>query len=464
MRVAVSRAGDSARARWVPTSWVPSSVANRPWATWFLTRGLGLALGGLAFAATRGNVYFDTSYYAHWAHGTLNGSRIPYRDFAWEYPPAALPAMLLPAMFELILRGNPADTTFNALYGAIWVALMLSADAAIFAFLRRRVGRQARELATTAWLYGLPLLGALTWTRYDLLPAATSLITVLAAGTGAAKRSGRLAGLGGALKIWPVLLAPVQRTRRGAVTAMLGCVSVMALAAASTFLLSGETGFAQVLHYQTRRGLQIESVAALPLVWFRHLHVGGYVAHTRFGAVQIDGPGALVLSRAVTGLYAVGLGALACAHWRFMRNDAGRRLVALTAMGVMLLTIVTNKVFSPQYLLWLIAVLTAACLLDPATWRPYLGWVLLACGLTAVEFPWLYGDVTGTAWLGLIVLTARDVVVIGLSVAVCRRVVAELGELRRADGSRRPSTHGAPEPGQLQQRSGLVGSRSAPTA
>jgi hypothetical protein len=403
-----------------------------PWRAWFATRFLALALGGLAVLMVRGNVFWDTSYYAQWAHGTLTGARVPYRDFAWEYPPGALLGMVLPGLYAPLF-GTPLSDAFFGLYGSLWVVFMLLVDAAVAWWLMLRTDGGLRHPALVVWVFGLPLLGALTWTRYDLLPAATSLLGVAAGGVGLARRAGSLSGIGVTLKIWPALLAPVQRTRRAALVATAVAAAVTALTAAVTFVLTGTTGFAQVLHYQTHRGLQIESVAALPLVWMTHLHVAGYATRFRFGAYEITGPVVSPLVHAVTAVYLVGLVVLGLAHWRFMRRDAGARLVALTAMGLLSLTIVTNKVLSPQYLLWLLAVLAAACVLDPETWRPYLPWVLLATGLTALVFPWFYGDVLGTAWFGLLVLTVRDVLLLGIAVAVWRRITLELRALRRSE-------------------------------
>ena len=75
---------------------------RRAWLVWIATRSVALALGGLAYAAVRSSVYYDTSFYGQWAHGVLSGHAIPYRDFHWEYPPAAMPVMLVPGLLSLI--------------------------------------------------------------------------------------------------------------------------------------------------------------------------------------------------------------------------------------------------------------------------------------------------------------------------------------------------------------------------
>jgi hypothetical protein len=398
---------------------------EQPWSSWFLTRLSALALGGLAFALVRGNVFYDVTYYGRWAHGTLTGVRVPYRDFAWEYPPAALPVMLLPGVHAPLMHLGK-DSAYLWLYSIVWVTSLLALDAAVLRSLLRRTTRWPGHPAVTLWVWALPLLGAFAWARYDLLPAVAGGLAVLAAGTRATRRSGGWAGLGAALKLWPMLLAPVQRTRRAAIEAIAGSVVVVCLVAAGTFALTGTTGFGQVLSYQSRRGLQCESMAALPVLWLRHLGVDGYDMRLRFGAWEVVGPHVQVLAAATSAIFAVGVIGLGLAHWRFMRRDAGPGGVAQTAMALLLLTLVTDKVLSPQYLLWLVAVLVSACILDPDDWRPFVPWVLLVCGLTALAFPWFYGGVLGAGWIGLLALTARDAVVMGMAVAVARQLARRL--------------------------------------
>ena len=416
---------------------------SRRWTAWFATRALALGLGLVAFALHRGNVFFDTNYYARWAHGALTGSRVPYRDFSWEYPPGALVALAAPAVVERLLPGGFFGQHIDVLYGAIWVCFMLAVDAAVLRFVLRREAGRPRPPATALWVYGPPLLGALSWSRYDLLPAAAAMLAVVAAGERRPSRSGALAGAGTVLKLWPALLAPIQRTRRATAVALCTTVAVGAATALGTRLATGSTGFGQVLTYQRRRGLQVESVVALPLLWLRRLRVPGYPTHYRFGAWEVAGGPAPVLALLIGGVSVAAIAVVAIAHWRLMRTGATAGQVALSAVTITLITIVTNKVLSPQYLLWLLAVLVAACLLDPESWRPVLPWVLGLLALTQVVFPWLYGDLLRRGWPGLLVLTARDLVLVALLARAFFRVLSELHGGRRGRSAEPRESHPA---------------------
>ncbi|MCU1589576.1 MAG: hypothetical protein JWP11_832 [Frankiales bacterium] len=406
---------------------MPASPYRRArWASWGVTRLIALGLGVAAFSLHRGNVFFDTNYYARWAHGALTGSRVPYRDFPWEYPPGALPAMVGPAVLERALPGAFFGRSVDMMYGALWVGSMLVVDGAVMRFVLHREHGVVRPPATALWTYGPPLLGAVSWTRYDLLPAGAALLAIVAAGGGRPRRSGSYAGVGAILKLWPALLAPIQRTRRAALISVSGMTAIVLGAGAVSRVVTGSSGFGQVLHYQARRGLQVESVVALPLMWLNRLRLPGYATRYRFGAWEVVGGPAKTLATAVGGISLAGIVLVVLAHWAFMRERATPGHVALSALTLSLVMIATDKVLSPQYLLWLLAVLVAACLLDPESWRPYVPWALGLTALTQLVFPWLYADLLRRAWPGLIVLSLRDLVLLGLLVATTRRVVSEL--------------------------------------
>jgi hypothetical protein len=311
-------------------------------------------------------------------------------------------------------------------YAIAWVVMVLLIDAFVTRSLIRRTEGRLSHPALQLWILGLPLLGVLSWARFDLFPAAAALAAVVYAGSRREVHAGLASGLGATLKLWPALLAPIQRTRRSAVVATSVAAGFVAAVAGVTYVLTGSTGFSQVLGYQSDRGLQIESLAGLPLVWLHHLGVEGYSTKFAFGAWEINGPGADLLADIASVAFIGGLVLIGLAHWRLMKVDAGRRGVALTAVTLLLVSLVTNKVFSPQYVLWLLAVIVAAALLDPETWRPYVRPVLVLAAMTHLVFPLFYGDVLYGAWLGLILMTARDLLLLGLLVAVVARLIREV--------------------------------------
>jgi hypothetical protein len=83
------------------------------------------------------------------------------------------------------------------------------------------------------------------------------------------------------------------------------------------------------------------------------------------------------------------------------------------ALTVVLVMVVTNRVLSPQYLIWLMG-LAALCLSENgparrATVMATPARMVMCCVLiTQIEFPVLFGEVMGHAVLGTLVVAARN--------------------------------------------------------
>jgi hypothetical protein len=120
------------------------------------------------------------------------------------------------------------------------------------------------------------------------------------------------------------------------------------------------------------------------------------------------------------------LGGLTLLAVRYLRiRKAGgctTEQVLLFASAGVLLIILTSKVFSPQYLLWLL-VLYSLMLRSPqlVTTRAETA-LLVATLLTHVIFPYLYSQVVANALPALLILTARDLVLVYLFVDLLSKV------------------------------------------
>src|SRR5437773_628873 len=181
--MSVTRAAEPARA--LGTSW------SLPPDSRFLLLGAAVAialfdvswsvLGYLLSHGFYGNlVITDVGVYQHFADAMASG-QLPYRDFAVEYPPVALPVFLLPSL----LGARMGD---SAAYVANFEALMLVAGALATLFVVVTLWRQGASRGRLALGAGFvaisPLLiGPVILSRYDLWPAAL-LAAALAAVSG----------------------------------------------------------------------------------------------------------------------------------------------------------------------------------------------------------------------------------------------------------------------------------------
>jgi hypothetical protein len=133
----------------------------------------------------------DVPVYVHYA-GLVRGGAVPYRDFPFEYPPAALPALLLPAYLPWSYA-----TSFAVLMGVCGAACIVAAALAL-----RTVEASTERIWAALLLIGVSpvVLGSLFDTRFDLWPTLLAVGALVAIVRERPVVSGALLGLGFAAK------------------------------------------------------------------------------------------------------------------------------------------------------------------------------------------------------------------------------------------------------------------------
>jgi hypothetical protein len=338
----------------------------------------------------------------------MANGQVPYRDFGVEYPPAALPVFLLPA-----LGGGDYRPKFEGLMAALGVALVLAVAA---------LSPWAALFVAVAPL----LLGSVVLTRFDLWPAA------LTAGALALLLGGRfrlaLGGLGlaTAAKLYPALLAPVfvahvARTRGRREAVICGAAFAAAIAAiVLPFALVSPGGVWDALWRQAGRPLQIESLGAGILLVGRQLFGLDLTMESSYGSQNLAGNAAdtLALLTTVAQIAAV----VAIWVW-YARGPANRDRLLRACAAVVCAFVALGKVLSPQFLIWLIPLVPlvrgrrgvlasgvlAAALVLTQLWFPFRYWKL------ALEFD------TTASWLVFV----RDVTLLALLVVLTARARGE---------------------------------------
>ncbi|HSN43599.1 MAG TPA: glycosyltransferase family 87 protein [Propionibacteriaceae bacterium] len=264
-----------------------------------------------------------------------------------EYPTPVLWLLKLPDLFAFGHRWA---------YVAAFVALMMAVDAAFALTLWRRGGR-LRGPAVAFWALFIFAVGPMSYLRFDVVTAALAgwaLISLLDRRPGLA---GALVGVGAAIKLWPALLWPATLVgnRRDRLRSFLGIVLAGGGLALASLIWAGWDRLVSPLTWQSERGLQIESIwASAPMLW-RALQPDRFeTGVSAYQAWEIHGPLVEVMVTASTTATAVGmLAAVAAYIWWLVRGN--QRLVEAAALMllVIIVMIVTNKTFSPQYIIWL---------------------------------------------------------------------------------------------------------------
>jgi hypothetical protein len=386
-------------------SWSPPGSGRRA-ATAALA---GIALLALAWGLLHRGFYddvqiVDTPVYERYGEALADG-RVPYRDFALEYPPAALPAFYLPTLAHA--------AGYDEAFDILMLACGLAAVAFVALALAELGASSARLAAGTSFAALAPLaLGSVVLTRYDLWP------TALTAGALAALLAGRerlgLAALALAVaaKGYPLVLLPLalvhvaRRDRRRAAIGLAVFVTVLAAVLVPFALLAPE-GLRASFERQAGRPLQIESLGAALLLGAHQLGLYGPRVVTTYGSQNLLGdlPDALASVQTILQLLAIAV------VWILFARGRGSREGLVTAAAAALVAFVAfAKVLSPQFLIWLLP-------LVPLVGGGFglLAGTLLAAALVLTQawFPFRYWDVVALGRVGWLVL-ARDLVLLAL--------------------------------------------------
>ena len=353
---------------------------------WAVSRGFLVWIVGhdVPFYRDSQSAFLDLEVYARWLPD-LTAGRLPVDDM-WQYPPAS-------AFFFLLGAVGPEPTT-SLVAAIVVVDLILTV---VFARSSMRAGG--------LWvLFGL-LVGPVLVTRFDIVPTLFAVLAVMSAGRPLAV--GFWAAVGASAKVWPALVLPIVPPRAAlrAGGAFLATVAVVATVSALVF--EGLTGF---LGGQGSRGLQVESVGALPFLVANAVS-GGISLEYRYGAMEVTQAGAGPVAVVVSALAIAGFVWVAVAWWRGRLERSAPADVAFT---VVLFSVVVSRVFSPQYSVWLLG-LGVLCLVTGRLHGPV--WLVAVAALvTQVIYPMGYG------WL-----LAGDPVLVSLQVLRLALVVVAAG-------------------------------------
>lgn len=308
---------------------------------------------------------------------------VPYRDFSIEYPPGFLLLAVPPALLASDLDGY-------RLVFSLWMALLLTAALLVVV----RIGRALRPgddvpTVTVATLLALAL-GTVAVRRFDAI-VSLSLCLFLA---GCLWRRPVLAGLalgaGVVTKIVPLLIVPVAlvrwiaqgRRRELAVTAAVA--TLICLAVGVPFLAVAGHHLGDLVDYHARRPLEVESTGAALLIIGRFFDPASAWKVASHGFENVDGPAArwLLPLASIAPLLATSC----IAAWSALQTRAtlprpdGERLtgevLVRAACATLAASMALGKVFSAQYLTWLLPAGALVSLLDVGRGRRVAVWLL----------------------------------------------------------------------------------------
>ena len=356
----------------------------------------------------------DTPVYQRYGNAIADG-KVPYRDFAVEYPPGALPVFALPGLAEPG-RNQEVSTGFRRSFETLmWLcgAAALAAMAVVLRTLRRSTVNvwAALCLAAIAPL----LLGSVILSRFDLWPAALVAAALAALVSGRLRLGHALLGLGVAAKLYPAVFVPLavafvwkRAGRREALTCLALGLGVVA-AVFAPFVILSPGGVWQSLSVQLTRPLQVESLGSALLLVGHHVFGVGVTGETSHGSENLAGSAADWLALLSTVLQA---GVLIWIWAAFARGRGDAEALVRSTAAALCAFIAFGKVLSPQFMIWLIPIVPLVRGRRGLGASALLG---IALVLTQIWFPFRYFRLSlnfeaGLSW----VLLARDLTLVAL--------------------------------------------------
>ncbi|MET7364247.1 glycosyltransferase 87 family protein [Streptomyces sp. NPDC005566] len=400
-------------------------------ATWILTRAALLLCVFKVFTVPGPDLTSDVSVIYQGWYEVLRAGSYPLEDVTWQYPPAAALAVLAPALLPFLE------------YASAFFFVVLACDAVVLLLLLYASGRPGtRAAGTWVWVVGVPLLGPTVYARYDLMVTAVAVAALLA-GVRHPRVLGALAAFGALMKVWPVLLlagTPRGRATRRSWSAAAATAGGLLLVAAA---LPGAFAF---LTFQRDRGLEVESLGALAFHLARQFGWEGRV-ELRYGSMEFAGAHVGQVSTLALGLSVLALGWLLV--WRLRARTFAVHTPADAAFTAVLLFTTTSRVISPQYMVWLVGLASVCLVFRGSRMALPACLVLVATGVTLLEFPLGFAHVVASDAEGVTLLVVRNGLLVAATLCAGRRLwrgtvpgtrAGREGRLSRAESADTPAS------------------------
>lgn len=382
----------------------------------------------LNFSSFEIRIHPDVELYFEYAELMFSGE-LPYRDFGVEYPPLALLFLLIPRLFSANLAG----------YADVFAVLMLMFDLLGLFFTSRLSRRLGLGHFTTLSIYTIAffILGDIVINRFDIIPAVLSLGAVYYFLNHKNKTAWFFLALGVLSKLYPAVLAPlfalphIRKREFRPLVRGLAVFSITGLALVLPFLIASPDGFFDFISFHSDRGLQLESGYASLLMFGNMLGLIPVEIVLSYSSVDIWAPASDFLVSAST---FITVAAVFTCYWFYFRqvadkNNSSSSLACFT-VGVLALLLVSAKIFSTQFVIWLYPFIP---LIDNRMRHP--AWIIfgIIALLSQYIYPYNYGELMDFKQPAVIFLIVRNFLVFTLGVMAMYSVASSRNRIPVTD-------------------------------
>jgi hypothetical protein len=396
--------------------------------TYFFTRFVGQRSDWNLFApSNEGGLY-------HGIYENISKGKLVFKDFFIEYPPLSTYFITFP----MFLVDGIDRLLFMKLY------IVLTGVWLIFYFiftknlLEKLSVSKRNVLITLSFTFILfIILSHVTFARYDLFPGILTAIACLSYAYYLKNErniyliwASILLALAFSVKIYPIVIAPliffIEIFRRRYTKTFLFCaIFALVCSISLIFVLQGRENFNKFLDYQGGRDLQLESSYAS--IWLAgekiHLIDSASIA-VQNGALEINNPMAKKIGKFILPAVALilisiyGYLVYILKKYKHLKTSSLIQIFAVGANLTVLVFTIFNKVFSPQYIIWLLTLIPLFSLLSFKFYKKELMALailsLIISIFTFLIYPVFYGDLIDKEAFAICILLVRNILLVGV--------------------------------------------------
>jgi len=377
----------------------------------------------------------DVNLYFSYAESMRLGI-IPYRDISVEYTPLALLLFFLPAVVTALFSSGDAVLALN-LYSLFFaIEMTLFAVAGVWLVIEfAKILKFSPVVALFCYLVVIIAIGEISVLRFDFAPAIITMTSLLFLCRRKYEVAWIILAIGVMTKIYPIVLVPIfiifqlEHARRAmnrkdmervALSAAVFMVTILLIAMPAVIV--DAKGFLESFTMQSGRELHIESIYASVLLLLSSMGIGEIAVEYGEMAVEVFSPAAEFFRTVSFPIMAIVLGIVYFLFYRHQRIKDSCALVSphescfdVLRYGATVIAVfmITNKVFSPQFIIWL-------CPFVPLVFRRWriAGWTIFVviAFLTWFVYPKNYSSLVIGNPLTIGALVMRNVLMIILIV------------------------------------------------
>jgi hypothetical protein len=375
-----------------------------------------------AFIASKKYFSYDIDIFYRYSLNIIQG-KVPYRDFSVEYPPLALLPIVFPQLLNSVLIGSYRG--YELLFYIQNLLLIFFIGISVQAIVSDCRFKELSHYILLFYLLLILLVGRHVLVYFDSFPALLTMLALLATVKSRPSLCGVALACGAAAKLYPVILLPVfslsyiSKKRYSWLLKLLGAFFSTTLLLLSIFSPFGLNNVFRFLEYHKLRGLEIESIPA-GILFLAH-KLGWIKLHleSNYGAIHLNRS---LLTERIIGLlppifllfFLLAMISISMCLRIRENNDVNNidisnyKILIIGIILAILIFIISNKVFSPQYLIWLLPFI-------PFLKRGQIALFAIICILTVLICPILFGELMNMELLPIILLNCRNALMILLT-------------------------------------------------